>query len=315
MRNLGSTLAAFLNAARSADAPMWKADAYTLTLLNGQVAYWSSLDVPFVYNGNTFLANGPMLQGLRMKCGVGLQTDRQQVSLFARPTDLIAGDPVLQMIQSGGFDGATIERDWVFFNGNPARGGSVVGGAIAFKGFVSKIDEVGRTTAKFTVASPLVLLDYDMPHNLYSLTCNHTLYDSGCGLSEAAFETSGTCAAGSSASVINFSGFAAGHAQGKLIFTSGANDGISATVKSVVVGVSATLMYPMPEPPAIGDAFNVFFGCDHTLPTCMSKFANEANFRGFPFVPPPELAFAIAACCLLAKPIIDFVLCLPGLFT
>jgi uncharacterized phage protein (TIGR02218 family) len=291
LRNLGPTLAAFLNDARNADAPMFMADAFTLTLANGEVAYWSSLDVPFVYNGHTFLANGPMVQGLKMKCSVGLETDRQQVVLMARPTDLFNGAQVLQLIASGGLKGASIERDWVFFTSNPARGGTVVGGAIAFKGFVSKIDEVGRSTAKFTVASPLVLLDYDMPHNLYSLTCNHTLYDSGCGLSASSFETSAVVGAASTSSLINFAGANAGHAQGKLVFTSGANDGISATVKSVVPSVSVTLMYPMPETPSPGDAFNVYFGCDHTSPTCLTKFNNQINFRGFPFVPPPQLSF------------------------
>jgi len=291
VRNLGTPLANFLNAARSADATIWMAEAFTLMLLNGPVAYWSSLDVPFVYNGQTFVANGPMVQGLKMKCGVGLQVDRQQVVLMARATDVFAGNPVLQLIQSGGLDGATIERDWVFFTANPARGGSVVGGVIAFKGFVSKIDEVGRTTAKFTVASPLVLLDFDMPHNMFTLTCNHTLYDSGCGLSASSFETSDVAGAGSTSSLINFAGALAGHVGGKLIFTSGANAGIQATVKSVVVGVSATLIYPMPVAPNVGDGFNVFFGCDHTLATCKSLFANQANNRGFPFVPPPDLSF------------------------
>ncbi|THD42336.1 MAG: DUF2163 domain-containing protein [Bradyrhizobium sp.] len=84
MRNLSPALAAFLNDARSADATIFKADAYALTLKSGATAYWSSLDVPFAYNGATFLANGPMVQGLKMKCAVGLEVDRQQVVLMAR---------------------------------------------------------------------------------------------------------------------------------------------------------------------------------------------------------------------------------------
>ena len=42
--------------------------------------------------------------------------------------------------------------------------------------------------------------------------------------------------------------------------------------------------------PSTGDGFTVAFGCDHTRGTCQSRFANLANFRGFPFVPPPQIA-------------------------
>ncbi len=47
------------------------------------------------------------------------------------------------------------------------------------------------------------------------------------------------------------------------------------------------LAYPRVNAPATGDAFTVYQGCDHTMATCKAKFNNLANFRGFPFVPPP----------------------------
>jgi uncharacterized phage protein (TIGR02218 family) len=62
-------------------------------------------------------------------------------------------------------------------------------------------------------------------------------------------------------------------------------------VKSVVVGASLILMYPLPAAPATGDAFTVYAGCDHTPATCSARFANLANFRGFPYVPPPQIAY------------------------
>ncbi|MGH7247352.1 MAG: phage BR0599 family protein, partial [Pseudomonadota bacterium] len=72
--------------------------------------------------------------------------------------------------------------------------------------------------------------------------------------------------------------------------TSGVNAGVTATVGSVVAGASMTLLYPLESVPATGDGFTVYFGCDHTMATCQSKFNNLANFRGFPFVPPPQMA-------------------------
>ena len=50
-------------------------------------------------------------------------------------------------------------------------------------------------------------------------------------------------------------------------------------------------MYPLPFAPSPGDAFTVYAGCDHTQGTCQGRFNNLANFRGFPYVPPPELAY------------------------
>jgi uncharacterized phage protein (TIGR02218 family) len=39
------------------------------------------------------------------------------------------------------------------------------------------------------------------------------------------------------------------------------------------------------RPVAPGDAFVVTAGCDKTLATCRDRFANVANFRGFPHMP------------------------------
>jgi uncharacterized phage protein (TIGR02218 family) len=166
-----------------------------------------------------------------------------------------------------------------------------IGGVTLFHGRVSTVDQVGRTSATITVASDLVVLDYDMPRNLYSPTCLHTLYDSGCGVPRGTYAANGTVGAGSTATLIAFSGALASHAQGSIVFTSGVNANVRATVKSAVAGASLSLIYPLPSPPATGDAFTVYAGCDHTQATCSSRFANLAAFRGFPFVPPPQIAY------------------------
>jgi len=50
-------------------------------------------------------------------------------------------------------------------------------------------------------------------------------------------------------------------------------------------------MYPLPAAPAAGDALTVYAGCDHTPATCAARFSNLASFRGFPYVPPPQIAY------------------------
>ena len=289
MKTTTAAVVAALNAARAApDVEIAIAECFTFTLATATSLAWTNVDLPVTYNGTTFSATGPLVQGLKYKASVGLEVDKQQIVIAARPTDLIAGNPVLNVIREGAFDGATVQRDRVFLT---AIGGAVIGGVTMFHGRVSTIDSVGRTQAQITVASDLVILDYDMPRNVYSPTCVHTLYDSGCSVIRGAYSASGTVGVGSTAGVINTSVAAAGHVQGSILFTSGANANVRATVKSAIAGVTLALMYPLPSPPTTGDAFTAAFGCDHTRGTCQGRFNNLANFRGFPFVPPPQIAY------------------------
>ena len=48
------------------------------------------------------------------------------------------------------------------------------------------------------------------------------------------------------------------------------------------------------RPIAQGDALIVRAGCDKRLETCAAKFANVANFRGFPHIPGQDTVFRYA---------------------
>jgi uncharacterized phage protein (TIGR02218 family) len=285
-----SALISYLNAARaSPDVPIFMADCFTFTLLSGLILRYTNVDVTFSYNGNTYLGNSVLVDGLKYRAAVGLEVDQQQITVAARSTDTITGGAAfLQALRDGSFDGCEIERDRVFFS--DAIGGTAIGSVTLFKGRLGVVDEIGRTSAKLTVNSDLVLLDIDMPRNIYQPTCLHTLYDSGCTLVKNAFGANGTVGAGSTASVINWSGTSPVYQQGSITFTSGVNAGVTANVNSVVAGTSLTLGYPLQSPPAAGDGFTVYQGCDHTPGTCQAKFNNLTNFRGFPYVPPPQMA-------------------------
>jgi uncharacterized phage protein (TIGR02218 family) len=290
MKPASAPLIAYLNAARaSADAQLLMADAFLFTLKNGNTLGYTNIDVTFAYDGQIYLANSILIDGLKYKAAVGLEVDQQQITVGARATDTITGGaPFLQALRDGAFDGCEIVRYRVFFSDR--LGGTVVGAAMLFKGRLGTIDEIGRTSAKLTVNSDLVLLDIDMPRNIYQPTCLHTLYDSGCTLTKASFGTAGSVGAGSTASIIYWPGANANFAQGTLSFTSGVNSGVTTTVGSAVAGSALNLIYPLQSPPQAGDAFTVYFGCDHTPATCQVKFNNLVNFRGFPYVPPPQTA-------------------------
>ena len=178
--------------ARGADAPIVFAECFTFITTTGTAYTWTSVDYDVVFNGFTFNASGPLVSGLKYKGSVGLEVDKQQITIAARPTDLINGAPFLIALRDGAFDGAPVHRDRVFLTGP----GSVVGGVRLFQGRVSTVDNVGRTQATLTVASDLVILDYDMPRNLFSPTCLHVLYDAGCGIVRGTFSLDGACEAG-----------------------------------------------------------------------------------------------------------------------
>jgi uncharacterized phage protein (TIGR02218 family) len=312
MKPYTGSLLTYLNGLRNQpDVVLLMADCFTFTTPSGVVLRYTNVDVPIVLGDVTFFSNSILIDGLKYKCATGLEIDTQQITISAKITDTdsqsndvyvppnIFAVPNAFAIQTSGsaflialrgmfFDGCQIQRDRVFFS--DYIGGTQQGSVTLFKGRLATVDEVGRTTAKITVQSDLVFLDLQFPRNIWQLTCLHVLYDTGCTLNKALFAANGTVGAGSTPTTINWSGAALVKQQGRILFTSGANNGQSATVGVVKPGVSMQLRYPLPNLPAVGDAFTVYHGCDHAQATCAATFDNAINFRGFPFTPPAEMS-------------------------
>ena len=286
MRAASPGLTAYLAQARNGDAILLAVDCFTITLVTGQAINLTNYDQPVVFNGTTFVARSVLIDGLKYKTATGLEVDKQQLTFAAYPSQGISGSSFLQSVAGGALDGAHVQRWRVFLDRSLPNGAD---GVLVFQGRVSTVDSVGRTQAKITVASDLAVLEYDMPHNLFGPTCSHVLYDQGCGVSRSSFAFVGAVGAGSTQSLINWTGAQAGMAQGALAMSSGLNAGIQTTMKTINAGVAIGLLYPLPYPVAVGDTFNAYFGCDHTISTCKAKFNNVIHFRGFPFVPPVEL--------------------------
>ena len=146
----------------------------------GTILTYTNVDQPVVYNGATFSASGPLVQGLKYKARVGLEVDKQQITIAARPTDLVTGAPFLNALRDGAFDGATVQRDRVFM--------TAIGGAVGRRrhavpgprfdgrpGRAHQRDDHGRVAISSSSTTTC-------RSNLYSPTCLHTLYDSGCGV-------------------------------------------------------------------------------------------------------------------------------------
>lgn len=82
---------------------------------------------------------------------------------------------------------------------------------------------------------------------------------------------------------------------GRLTWTSGANAGLSAEVRAHAKMATADVVELWQRAPfavEAGDGFEVTAGCDKTFATCKARFANVANFRGFPHMPGNDKAFS-----------------------
>ena len=271
------------------------ADLYTFTLSNGTVLRYTNWDgnltVPYV-GGNVFSSAGPGLQRGKTRTVIGVEVDKLVVNFLLNSSVLINRLPVAQFAAQGGFDGARLQLWRTFMPVGGTTGDTSAGYLIQFVGRIGEV-QPSRSAAQVDVNSDLELLNIMLPRNLYQVTCVHSLFDAGCGLSKAAFASASSALAGSTAMLLNcgLAQAATFFDQGMVTFTGGANTGISRTIKGYMPG-AVTLAYPLPNVPQAGDTFNAYPGCDKLQATCSSsKFNNLANFRGFPYIPVAETSY------------------------
>ena len=128
----------------------------------------------------------------------------------------------------------------------------------------------------------------------YQRFCDADLGDARCtiDLNSPAFKGTGAIVGVSSNAAFAASGLGSFandfFGRGKVKWTSGENSGAIMEVKFHVnngANVTFELWETMPFEIQIGDTFEVTAGCDKSIQTCVAKFNNVANFRGFPFIP------------------------------
>jgi uncharacterized phage protein (TIGR02218 family) len=84
---------------------------------------------------------------------------------------------------------------------------------------------------------------------------------------------------------------------GRMAFTSGANADILSEIKKHTRTSGQDVLELWNAPPfavAIGDTATVTAGCAKSFAACRNKFANGANFRGFPHIPGADYVMAAA---------------------
>lgn len=122
-----------------------------------------------------------------------------------------------------------------------------------------------------------------IPRYRYQSLCNHELYDANCTALKASFKHTGLVSA-VSGRTITVDGLltaeGAGWSQGGYVDLAG----VDPRVILEQDGDTLTLMLPF-NVVVLGQNVDVYAGCGHTISVCASKFSNDINFGGFPYVP------------------------------
>ena len=273
-------------------APLVKADIYTLTLAGGTVLRWSGSDQALVVNSQTYTL-GPKIKRDRVRFVVGVEVSSLNVTLWDEGGTLINGKSLVAFAAARALFGAKLKLSRVFW-GHTDPG--PVGSLLWFTGRIADT-KVDRYEVKVAVKSDVELLDVMVPGEVYQPRCLNTLYDSACGAPRASYVTTSAASAATSAARTVF-----GHTLGAGVgfydlgvvkFTSGANAGISRTVKQHLSTTLAVLQ-PWPFPVAVFDTFEIVPGCNRSFTDtngCPKFFSTEdrvRRFRGQPFIPVPE---------------------------
>lgn len=270
-----------------------RAHLYTITLNGGGVIRYTSADRVVTAGGYTF-SPGPRIEDSGTKSRAGIQVSNIEITMSADDRHQYGGVPILEFIRKNGLYGSlvkvecAIDETW-----NDLATTGPVGTYIRFSGRFSEVLDGGGSQVTIMAASWTELLNISVPVDVFQASCGNTLFDSKCMLSRVDWDAAGTVAAGTHTETTfgsNLATTAGTYNSGTVVFLTGANAGLRRTVRSQDASGNISIVLPLPSPPAPGDTFTAYPGCDLKMATCSSKFNNLVHFRGQPFIPVPETA-------------------------
>jgi uncharacterized phage protein (TIGR02218 family) len=274
MRDLPAPLAAAL--ASGATTLCW---CWRITLRSGPTLGFTDHDCDLAFDGTTFEAASGFT-GTEIRESVGLSVDDLEVE------SALTSERLSEVgLAAGDFDDASVEIFRVDWSDPSSR-------ILVRRG---SIGEVRRSGTSF-VAEVRGLAHYlQQPKGrVFQYGCDAELGDARCGidLTSPLYRASATVLSGLGDRVLatdGLSSFADGwFTRGLLTFTSGANAGRASEIKLHVLRTNDAMLelWQAPGAPIVaGDTFVVTAGCDKQFGTCRTRFANVANYRGFPHMP------------------------------
>jgi uncharacterized phage protein (TIGR02218 family) len=272
VKNIPAALQAHYESGATTLALLWRIER-----TDGQTFGFTDHDVPITFGGLTYAATS-VFDGSALSTMAGLSVDNLELVGLLDSSGITNAD-----IEAGLWDGAHVELrrvNWADLS---------MGAEIMRFG---ELGQVSRKRGQY-VAEVRGLMQA-LQNNIGRVvtpSCDAQLGDSRCNVDldgSPSYRESATVAAYDGEVTITATLQAADgwYTGGWLEFTSGANAGIGREVREHAASPSTVrLILPFPWAIAPGDAFTITAGCDHSKATCMSRFNNLMNFRGFSFVP------------------------------
>lgn len=269
MRTVPAEMQSALNAGVTTLAHVWR-----VTRRDGEVFGFTDHDRPLPFDALVCEPHVGLSPGAIEK-GVGLNVDSASFSGALASEALSEAD-----LSAGLWDGARVDLfrvDW----STPSRRVHL---------FAGRIGEVRRGVSAFEAELRGLQAPLNVPvGRVFSRFCDADLGDARCGknIEGSAFRGEGAIVALESATAFRVSGlgaFAEGwFTRGRIVWSEGVeSEVLSHALRDGDVVLEIAAAWDGLE---IGAEFAVYAGCDKRLETCVAKFANAANFRGFPHMP------------------------------
>jgi len=283
MKALSEEFQAHLNSGATTLCWCWR-----LTRRDATVIGFTDHDRDVTFDGTTFEAAAGFTAS-EMRDSVGLSVDNLEVTSALSSDRLSEAD-----LSAGIYDDARVEIFRVNWAEPEQRALMRVG----------SLGEVRRAGLTFTAEVRGLSHYLQQPKGrLYQFTCDADLGDPRCKvlMSNPLYRGEGTIIAAPSTRRFIVSGLDSfgddWFSRGLLTFTSGAASGQSIEVRThskTVDAVSIELWAAARGPLQADQTFIVTAGCDKHMATCQAKFANVANFRGFPAMPGNDFVTSFA---------------------
>lgn len=274
MKSLPPALSAHLAEGTTTLAWCWR-----IQRADGAAFGFTDHDRALAFDGTTFEPESGLIAS-EVRTGSDLSVDAQDAE------GVLTSDRITETdIRDGLWDNAEVEV-WRVNWQDPAQR------ALLRRGSIGQIRR-GRLAFVAEVRSMAHVLGQTVGR-AFQATCDAALGDGRCGvdLEAPAFKGTGTVADAVRDRAFTASGLGAftdgWFAGGTVTWTTGANAGrmVEVMMHEVTGGVVQITLLELPgRPITSGDGFVARAGCDKQSETCRAKFANIANFRGFPHIP------------------------------
>ena len=274
MKSLSPDLQTHLDSGTTTLAWCWR-----LTRKDGVVFGFTDHDRMLVIDGQSYEPETGLTPS-EIRAGTELAVDAQEAEGVLRSDRITETD-----ILDGLWDNAGVEAWRVNWADTSQR-------VLMRRGSIGEIRR-GRLAFVAEIRSMAHVLNQTVGRT-FQATCDALCGDARCGvdLESPAFNGTGSVIALTGDRTFTASGldgFAAGwFALGMVEWLTGVNAGRRAEIQAhdrTGTDIAITLLEAPVRAIAVGDTAVLRAGCDKRLVTCSAKFANTANFRGFPHMP------------------------------